>query len=192
MLLSLLLFCVAEPKDLPDVWTKIETTQVKGEDVEVFFCDFWAVIGKTQPDLFHIKGDAFVKEAQKIQQQLPTYVVKRKTSNADSVLYYVLRHNVEKKEDPFPFDIEVVRVAKEFPLQSLENRSNYRQYIDTILHAPGCRSYLLCEHHCLIQALKDKEKIIGSGMPVTEGIITRVLPYKSIKASFFNSLETLF
>jgi len=189
LLTSVLLFAF-KASELPEGWIRVEETQINGEKVEVYFFDYMSKLDKLQPEYSNQKGNELIKTLQKVQFQFPAYVAKKNVAKEDSVIYYILRPNESKSESPFFFDLEIVKVSKDFPLQSLEDKAAYKERILKVTDAKGCRGALVCEHNKLIQNSPNKEKLIGSGIQITDSIFTRVIAYKEIKNTFYRLIES--
>jgi hypothetical protein len=185
-----LIFFVLKTGELPVGWMQIEKTKIGREKIEVYFFDYMSRLGELQPDYLQHKGREFTDILQKVQFQFPAYVAKRKVGKEDSVIYFILRPNEAKSNGPNIFDLEIVKVNEDFPLQSLEDKMAYKDRILKITDAPGCWGSLVNEYNKIIQDSPNKEKLIGNGVQITDSIFTRVIPYKELKRFFFKLIET--
>jgi hypothetical protein len=190
---QLLFLCIIlvgyKTEKLPEGWTQIEKTKIGGEKIEIYFFDYMVRLEKLQPDYLQYKGREFTNILQKVQFQFPAYVAKRKVDR-DSVIYFILRPNENKSDSPYFFDFEVVKVEKDFPLESLENKSAYKDKILKTLDAKGCRGSIVSEYNILIQNNPNKKKLIGNGIQIADSIYTRVIPYEELKKPFYKLIES--
>jgi hypothetical protein len=176
--------------NIPEGWTKVEKKAAVGKTkLEVYFFDYMSRVEKLHPDFSRYKGRAFTNILEEVQFQFPCYVAKRKLAEEDSSIYYVLRPNIVKKDQPYFFDLQIVKVGEDFPLENLENTKDYEHLIIKTIYATGCRGSLVCEHNRFIQNAPDRQKLIGNGIQITDSIFTRVLPYEEIKRPFFKLIE---
>ena len=136
-----------------------------------------------------LKGREFTNALTDIQFQYPAYVAQRKVDGQDSIIFYILRPNPAKVDRPFFYDLEIVKVEKEFSLESLEQKTAFQGRTIKIVDAPGCRGALVNEHNLLVQRSPNKEQMIGNGIQITDSIFTRVIPYEEVKKQYYKIIE---
>lgn len=89
----------------------------------------------------------------------------------------------------FHLDLEVIKVAKDFRIEKLEHKDNYKGYILKSMLAVGCRASTVCEYNLIIQQHPDRDKLIGNGFQIADSIFTRVIPFDEQKKSFYKVIE---
>ncbi|MEI9945888.1 MAG: hypothetical protein WDN26_16915 [Chitinophagaceae bacterium] len=188
LLISLLLFAFKSDK-LPEGWIEIEKTKVGGEKIEIYFFDYMSKLETIQPNYLQYKGREFTNFLQKVQFEFPAYVAKRDLKKEDSVIYFVLRPNIDKSDRPYFFDLEIVKVEKDFPINSLENKESYKYRILKTTDANGCRGSLVTEYNKIIQNNPNRAQLIGNGIQIADSIFTRVIPYEEFKKPFLKIIE---
>jgi hypothetical protein len=174
---------------LPEGWTKVETVTIASQKADIYFFDYMSKMEVREPDYRQYKGRAFTDILQKVQFQFPTYAAKMNADKNDSVMYYLLVPNVMKADEPYYFDLRIVRVGKDFQLSNFEDSAGYSGNIVRTVPAIGCRGSLLSEHNRIIQEHPNKEKLIGNGVQITDSIFTRVIPYAESKKAFLKLIE---
>ena len=175
---------------LPNGWTMVDKkASIANVKLEVYFFDYMSRVQKLRPDIAQHKGREFTNILEEVQFQFPSYVAKQKLDKEDSAIYYILRPNASKKESAYFFDLQVVKLGRDFPLQDLEDLENYKQHVIKTIAAKGCRGSLVCEHSRFIQDAPDKKNLIGNGIQITDSIFTRVIPFEEIKKPFYNLIE---
>lgn len=189
LLLSCLFLSAFSTVKLPEGWTKVDNPKIAGQKFEVFFFDYMTRLQKLRPDIMQLKGREFTNALREIQFQYPTYVAQRKVEGQDSVMFYILRPNTAKIDRPFYYDLEIVKVEKNFCLASLESKDGYANHVTKTVDAPRCRGALVGEHNLLVQRNPNKDQMIGNGIPIADSIFTRVIPYAEVKNQFYKIIE---
>ena len=189
LLLSCIFLLAFTDLKLPEGWAKIDKPKIAGQKFDVYFFDYMTQLQKLRPDIMQLKGRAFTNALKDIQFQYPVYVAQRKVDGQDSIIFYVLRPNTAKMNRPFYYDLEVIKVYKDFSLASLENKSNYQNHILKTIDAPGCRGSLVGEHNLLVQRNPNKAQMIGNGVMIADSIFTRVIPYEELKKQYYKVIE---
>lgn len=190
LLLSTLFFFSFMAIKTPAGWEKIDKAKVGKEKLELYFFDYMTRLEEARPDFSQLKGRDFTNALQQVQFRYPAYVAKRDLNKVDSVIYYVLRPDEAKSDQPFYFDLEIIKAGHDFSLDSLERKSSYENKIIKIVPAIGCRGALVYENNLLVQKNPDKDKLIGNGIQIAEGIFTRVIPFEEIKKPFLRLIES--
>lgn len=189
LLITVFTLLTNSPKELPKGWRKIETSIINKEEFEIFFFDYMTRIVSTNPNILELKGRQFLNALEDVRFMYPSYVAKQLLPGQDSIIFYVLRPNEEKRKTMFHLDFEVIKVAKDFQIEKLELKENYKRYIIKSMLAEGCRAGSVCEYNSIIQQHPDKEKLIGNGFQIADSIFTRVIPYDEQKKSFYKIIE---
>ena len=147
-------------------------------------------LDQVQPDYTKLKGREYTNALKKVQFRFPAYAAKkREIKKEDSVLYFLLRPNESKADRPYFFDLQIVKVKKDFPIESLEDESKYKDRIIKTTDATACRGSLISEYNKAIQDNPNKDKLIGNGIQITDSIFTRVIPYSEFKNAFYRLIE---
>jgi hypothetical protein len=188
LILSLTFFTNTVEKP-PIGWRKIENTKIGGTKMEVFFFDYMNKAVLVRPDITSLKGREFTTALEEIRFSFPYYVAKGKASDKDSVLFYILRPNGEKRKSMNHLDLEIVKVSKGFGLEKLEHQDNYKDYIIKSTPASGCRGGIVSEYNLIVQQHPEKDKLIGNGFQIADSIFTRVIPFEETKKSFYKLIE---
>ena len=191
-LLSCFFLFAFKATSLPVGWLEIEKTAVKGEELEVFFFDYTSKLYEVAPDIEKYKERQFTNKLEEVQFQFPAYAAKRNVKGEDSVIYYILRPDKSKMDQPFYFNLEIVKTGKSFALESLEYKSNYQDHILKTVPAPTCRGSLISGYMSIIQDSPRKKELIGNGFRLTDSIFTRVLPYSEVRKPFYKLIEINF
>lgn len=189
-LVACISFLVGTSNTLPKEWTLVEKTKVEDEEVNIYFFDYMSKLNDMPPDYLSYNGKKLVDFLKNVQFQFPTYIVKRKNATKDSVTFFVLRPNREKIEQLYFFNLEIVKTAKDIPIELFEDKFKYKDKIVKTIPAIGCEGSLLFENSSVIQKISNKKAIIGNGMPIADSIYARVVPYKEIRESFFKLIES--
>ncbi|MGN6402278.1 MAG: hypothetical protein ACTHMD_17595 [Flavisolibacter sp.] len=174
---------------LPEGWTKVDNPKIAGKKFEVYFFDYMTRLQKLRPDIMQLKGREFTNALRDIQFQYPVYVAQTKADNKDSVIFYILRPNKAKIDRPFYYDLQVVKVNKDFSLEALENKDEYQKHIIKTIDASKCRGALVGEHNLLVQRNPNKKEMIGNGIQIADSIYTRVIPYEEVKSQYYKVIE---
>jgi hypothetical protein len=169
-------------------WVHIEQTTINNEKLDIYFFDYLSKLEKVQPDFIQYKGRAFTDVLKNVQFQFPAYVAKRSV-HEDSVIYYILRPNIKKADNPYFYDLEIVKTGKDFPIEDLEDQALYKEHIVKLIDTVRCRGALISEYNFIIQNNPDKDKLIGNGIQIADSIYVRVLPYKEVKGAFYKLIE---
>src|SRR5687767_6254881 len=100
LLLSCIILFSFKSNQLPEGWRQIEKAEISGEKVEIFFFDYMSKLDEIKPDYLPVKGKEFLKFLENVYFQYPTYVAKKVVANEDSVVYFILRPNASKSDNP--------------------------------------------------------------------------------------------
>jgi len=184
-----LTFFISTVDKLPIGWKKIESAKIGDTKMEVFFFDYMSKAVLLRPDITNLKGREFTTALEDVRFKFPSYVARGKASEKDSLLFYILRPNEEKRTSMFNLDLVIIKVSKDFAIEKLEYPDNYRAYIIKTVPASGCRGGIVCEHNLIVQQHSEKEKLVGNGYQIADRIFTRVIPFEEIKKPFYKLIE---
>lgn len=189
-LVTFISFLGGTRNSLPKEWTLVEQTKIGDEEVNIYFFDYMSKLNDMPPDYLSYNGQKLVDFLRNVQFQFPTYIAKRKSATKDSVTYFVLRPDEGKIDQLYFFNLEIVKTAKDVPIELFEDKFKYKDKIVKTIPATRCEGSLLFENSSVIQKISNKKAIIGNGMPIADSIYTRVVPYKEIRESFFKLIES--
>lgn len=173
--------------EYPEGWIKVGNERLNGQKYEVYFFDYFSRVKELEPDLRKYKGTQFTDKLENIHFRFPLYVflAKKKSSRT----YYVLRPNKDKKGTPNFFNIDIINTENEIELTQLEDRSSYTDILSKTIDANSCRGELIYEYNQFIQRNPNKGNLIGNGIPITDSVFTRVIPYEETRNQFLNSIK---
>lgn len=173
--------------DYPEGWTKVGKEKFNGQKFEVYFFDYFSKVKELEPDLKNYKGSQFTDKLENVHFKFPLYVFS--TRKEEVWKYYILRPNEAKRGTPNFFDIDIVTTEHEMGLNGFEDRSGYKNILSKTIEAKSCRGELIYEYNQMIQRNPNKNNLIGNGIPITDSIFTRVIPYQETKTQFFKSIQ---